>query len=141
MKILSATAFVLFATATAHAVDLSIDTSIVFKCSRTYLDIKKRSPGQRLLLMEDSSSPEWVQVAIVEDHPTHVVRLATLRVHGDGRIERLILDDDGEEAWRPDGRAGKSQSEQGVAPQSATRSESDSEGGDKPQPESKPRPR
>lgn len=31
--------------------------------------------------------------------------------------------------------------EQGVAPQSATRSESDSEGNDKPQPESKPRPR
>lgn len=31
--------------------------------------------------------------------------------------------------------------EQGVAPQSATRSESESEGGDKPQPESKPRPR
>lgn len=30
---------------------------------------------------------------------------------------------------------------QGVAPQSATRSESDSEGGDKPQPESGPRPR
>lgn len=31
--------------------------------------------------------------------------------------------------------------EQGIAPQSATRSESKSEGGDKPQPESKPRPR
>lgn len=31
--------------------------------------------------------------------------------------------------------------EQGVAPQSATRSESDSDGGDKPQPESEPRPR
>lgn len=31
--------------------------------------------------------------------------------------------------------------EQGVAPQSATRSESDSEGGNKPQPESEPRPR
>ena len=31
--------------------------------------------------------------------------------------------------------------EQGVAPQSATRPESDSEGGDKPQPESKPRSR
>ena len=31
--------------------------------------------------------------------------------------------------------------QQGVAPQSATRSESDSEGGDKPQPESEPRPR
>jgi hypothetical protein len=35
----------------------------------------------------------------------------------------------------------KQQGEQGVAPQSATRSESDSEGGDKPQPESKARPR
>jgi hypothetical protein len=33
------------------------------------------------------------------------------------------------------------QGQQGVAPQSATRSESDSEGGDQPQPESKPRPR
>jgi len=32
-------------------------------------------------------------------------------------------------------------SEQGVAPQSATRAELDSEGGDQPQPESKPRPR
>ncbi len=31
--------------------------------------------------------------------------------------------------------------EQGVAPQSATRSESDSDGGDKPKPESEPRPR
>jgi hypothetical protein len=33
------------------------------------------------------------------------------------------------------------QGQQGVAPQSATRSESDSEGGDQPQPEAKPRPR
>ena len=33
------------------------------------------------------------------------------------------------------------QAEQGVAPQSATRSESDPESGDKPQPESEPRPR
>ena len=33
------------------------------------------------------------------------------------------------------------EAEQGVAPQSATRSESNSEGGDKPQPESEPRPR
>ncbi|MFC7338202.1 hypothetical protein ACFQY0_13490 [Haloferula chungangensis] len=41
------------------------------------------------------------------------------------------------EAARPK----KSKAEQGVAPQSATRSESDSEGGDKPQPESEPRPR
>ena len=35
----------------------------------------------------------------------------------------------------------KNQAEQGVAPQSATRSESDKEGGDKPQPESETRPR
>ncbi len=35
----------------------------------------------------------------------------------------------------------KKKSQQGVAPQSATRSELDSEGGDKPQPESKERPR
>ena len=35
----------------------------------------------------------------------------------------------------------KQPAEQGVAPQSATRPESDSEGGDKPQPESEPRPR
>ncbi|WP_200274412.1 hypothetical protein [Luteolibacter pohnpeiensis] len=33
------------------------------------------------------------------------------------------------------------ESEQGIAPQSATRSELDSEGGEKPQPESEPRPR
>ena len=38
-------------------------------------------------------------------------------------------------------RALQNRAEQGVAPQSATRSESDSEGGDKPQPESQPRPR
>lgn len=35
----------------------------------------------------------------------------------------------------------KTRSEQGVAPQSATRSESESEGGNNPQPESEPRPR
>lgn len=35
----------------------------------------------------------------------------------------------------------KGKAELGVAPQSATRSESDLEGGDKPQPESEPRPR
>ena len=35
----------------------------------------------------------------------------------------------------------KPKAEQGVAPQSATRPESESEGGDNPQPESKPRPR
>ena len=35
----------------------------------------------------------------------------------------------------------KQKAQQGVAPQSATRSESDSEGGDKPQPESESRPR
>jgi len=42
---------------------------------------------------------------------------------------------------RPEPRPEKDKAEQGVAPQSATRSESNSEGGDKPKPESDERSR
>ncbi len=49
-----------------------------------------------------------------------------------GSIERLNISDEQAEIIK---------AEQGVAPQSATRSESDSEGGDNLQPESEPRPR
>jgi len=52
------------------------------------------------------------------------------RSSSDGKDEKIIFD-----------TAEKMKAEQGVAPQSATRSESDSEGGDKPQPESEARSR
>jgi hypothetical protein len=52
----------------------------------------------------------------------------------------LEREDDEPILW--DGRKAEfTKAEQGVAPQSATRSELESEGGDKPQPESEPRPR
>lgn len=54
-----------------------------------------------------------------------------IRTHGDHETRDKWL------TWVEERTMG----EQGVAPQSATRSESDSEVGDKPQPESEPRPR
>jgi tetratricopeptide (TPR) repeat protein len=57
-------------------------------------------------------------------------------------LERLeALDSDHAPPLRKQIAELKTNSEQGVAPQSATRSESDSEGGDKPQPESEARSR
>ena len=55
---------------------------------------------------------------------------------GQGRI--LLSETDGRVQSQP---VQNHKGEQGVAPQSATRSESDLEGEDKPQPESEPRPR
>ena len=112
-----------------------IDLSIVFKNSRTYLDISKRNPDQRHLLMVDSRTAEWTQVAIVEDHPTHVVTLDRLRVYANGRIERLILEDDGEEAWVSDQRPDKAHSTQASTEQPDADPESKSGGSDQPQPE------
>jgi hypothetical protein len=112
MQMLTAITVLLSATACMGVETESIDVSIVFKRSQVYFDIKKRNPDQRHLLMEDSRSPEWVQVAIVEDHPTHVVAIERFRVYANGRIEKLILKADGEEAWIPDNRPEKIPSEQ-----------------------------
>jgi hypothetical protein len=57
---------------------------------------------------------------------------------------QIFLDDHNRsplERWKDLLKGGEPQGEQGVAPQSATRSESGSEGGHKPQPESEERPR
>lgn len=77
----------------------SIDTSIIPRKSQIYQEIKRRNPQQRILLSEEEKTAEWVQVAIVEDHPTHVVTLERLRVYAGGRIERLTYDDNGEDVW------------------------------------------
>jgi|GEM_PF-5995748 len=108
MKLSLGALFLLFAAAMAIAEEKPIDTSIVFRNSQAYLSIKKRNPGLRLLLLEEAKSPKWVQVAIVEDHPTHVITLERLRVHSDGSIERLTYDAEGDDVWLPDSRSKKS---------------------------------
>ncbi len=79
----------------------------------------------------------------VEGRKADYKRVWLLAVEGEYEMRRVFPSkgDYRTESVKQSGKPETKEGEQGVAPQSATRSESDSEGGDKPQPESEARPR
>ena len=81
-----------------------VDTSIVFKESKSYLKAKSVNPDARLAIMEGARRDNYVEISVIENHETHVVTLARLRVYSTGMILRMREDKNGEEVWVSDNR-------------------------------------
>jgi len=87
-----------------------------------------RSGRKRTLMLDPRSNELWESI-IVKGDVIEIARVGPIEGAEESKDHSTVI------------TLKKPQAEQGVAPQSATRSESDSEGGDKPKPESEPRPR
>jgi len=105
MKTLFSISLILALSSAVFATKLEkIDTSIVFKESKSYLEAKSANPDARLAIQEGARRDNYVEIAVIENHETHVVTLARLRVYSTGKILRMREDKDGEEVWISDNR-------------------------------------